>query len=656
MEKARKNPMTDSELIEKLSKDWIERDGDSFVRIRKTGRLGWETTLEKGTPYSSYLLDSPTMEELIQRAYPMARQTISAMDTPFKVNVKLSDTRSCTEAKNVYVATEYFDSEKLSAGEKLDIFLGLTAHEGSHLLYTQFDQMGKAAGVHPLCGNLLNIIEDERIERLLGEEKPGLANYLKAVKEYYFGKYASRHEGSEDDGLNRLERIVNCILGIVRYPRLLKESEMVEFGSLLLQVEDILTPYPDSTVAAEQAAEKIFALIQEEYKKDGKSSSEKRMSGKKPDKRNSLDDPGKGSGSDGCDTCDEVKNKKRINSDSGKEGEPSPAESAMRSMEKDLRAIASSLEDVAGGPVQPDIEGCGALKTSDKAEAIKEDHGLLADICEGIVEKGHGKDVIFRKAPEDTERYMRSLDKVKQYIPAIRRVVKGHCKEYKYTHMGMRSGILDTSKLAEAVQGVPTVYIRQGAVHSDRACVCILVDESGSMIREGRMDAARQTAVLLNEALSGIPNIELFMYGHSADEETQGHTDLRIYREKDYSPKHTLGSLEARDNNRDGIAILETAMRVRKQTDEEVLMFVLSDGAPAAQNYIGREAIAHTKACVQKAEGMGFRIVQICINASYDPALMFEHYVKLENLGSLASDLGKEIAKALRSKIKSHLI
>ena len=656
MEKARKNPMTDSELIEKLSKDWIERDGDSFVRIRKTGRLGWETTLEKGTPYSSYLLDSPSMEDLIQRAYPMAKQTISAMDTPFKVNVKLSDTRSCTEAKNVYVATEYFDSENLSTGEKLDIFLGLTAHEGSHLLYTQFDQMGKAAGVHPLCGNLLNIIEDERIERLLGEEKPGLANYLKAVKEYYFGKYASRHEGSEDEGLSRLERIINCILGIVRYPRLLKESEMVEFGSLLLQVEDILTPYPDSTVAAEQAAEKIFALIQEEYKKDGKSSSEKRMSGKKPDKRNSLDDPGKGSGSDGCDTCDEVKNKKRINSDSGKEGEPSPAESAMRSMEKDLRAIASSLEDVAGGPVQPDIEGCGALKTSDKAEAIKEDHGLLADICEGIVEKGHGKDVIFRKAPEDTERYMRSLDKVKQYIPAIRRVVKGHCKEYKYTHMGMRSGILDTSKLAEAVQGVPTVYIRQGAVHSDRACVCILVDESGSMIREGRMDAARQTAVLLNEALSGIPNIELFMYGHSADEETQGHTDLRIYREKDYSPKHTLGSLEARDNNRDGIAILETAMRVRKQTDEEVLMFVLSDGAPAAQNYIGREAIAHTKACVQKAEGMGFRIVQICINASYDPALMFEHYVKLENLGSLASDLGKEIAKALRSKIKSHLI
>lgn len=654
----KKKSMTDKELIEALSKDWIERDGDSFVRIRRTGRIGWEETLEEGTPYSSYLLESPSQEELIQRAYPMAKQTILAMDTPFKVNVKLSDSRSCTEAKNVYVATSYFDDEALSTGEKLDIFLGLTAHEGSHLLYTQFNQMGKAAAVHPLCANLLNIIEDERIERLLGEEKPGLANYLKAVKEHYFGKYTSRHEGSEDEKLSKLERIINCILGLVRYPRLLKESEMIEFGELLLQVEDILTPYPESTAMAEAAAEKIFALIQEKYKEEKKSSSSaspkdsRKKSGDERTPEGSPSEPG----SDGHTSGNKADDSHAESAGSSSESDTLSKERAMRSLEKDFRDIARALSEVAGGPVQPDVEGCGTLSSSDKAEAIKEDCGLLADICEGTVEIGQSKDVLFRKEAENTERYLRALNHVKQYIPAIRRVVKGHCKEYKYTHMGMRSGLLDTSKLAEAVQGVPTVYIRQGAVQSDKASVCILVDESGSMIREGRMEAARQTAVLLNEALSGIPNIELFMYGHSADEETQGHTDLRIYREKDYCPKHALGSLEARDNNRDGVAILETAMRVRKQTDEEVLMFVLSDGAPAAQNYIGREAIAHTKACVEKAESMGFRIVQICINASYDPALMFKHYVKLENLGSLASDLGREISKALRSRIKSHVI
>lgn len=666
----KKKSMTNKELIEVLSKDWIERDGDSFVHIRKTGRLGWEKTLEKGTPYSSYLLDSPSMEDLIQRAYPMAKQTICAMDTPFKVNVKLSESCSCTEAKNVYVATEYFDAKELSAGEKLDIFLGLTAHEGSHLLYTEFEQMGRAMDVHPLCANILNIIEDERIERLLGEEKPGLANYLKAVKEYYFGKYTSREERHRESGLSLLERIVNCILGLVRYPRLLHEEEMLEFGELLLHVKEILTPYPDSTAKAEAAAEKIYALIKEEYKEQGK----KKTSPEKEDKK------GESSSSE-KDACEEKKksseestssDEEKTESESknpGSEAESSDKESTASApmdssesaepkpnLDRDYRMLSRPLDKVAGGPVQPDIKGCGSLSSSSKAEAIADERGSLADICEGTVEVGESHDVLFRKAPEDGVRYRRSLEEVKQYIPAIRRIVKGHCKEYKYTHQGMRSGLLDTAKLAEAVQGVPTVYIRQGAVKSDRACVCILVDESGSMIREGRMPAARNTAVLLNEALSGIPNIDLFMYGHSADETRAGQTDLRIYREKDFSPKYALGSLDARDNNRDGVAILETAMRVRKQTDEEVLMFVISDGAPAAQEYIGREAIAHTKACVQKAEAMGFRIVQICISATYDPALMFRHFVKLENLGSLASDLGREITRALQAKIKSHVI
>ena len=638
--------MTDGEIIETLSRDWIERDGENFVRIRKTGRLGWENTLEKGTPYSSYLLGTPTMEELIRRAYPLAKQTISAMDVPFKVDVKISDTRSCTESRNVYVATNYFDDEKLSTGKKLDIFLGLTAHEGSHLLYTDFPQMAKASKVHPLCANLLNIIEDERIERLLGEEKPGLANYIGAVKEHYFGSYT---EGmSEDKELPEMARIVNAILGLVRYPKLLKKEDMVKYGRLLLEVEDILTPYPASTAEAEQAAERIFSLIRGKYKEE----EEKK---KKPAPKDAGDDK---RGNDGS---SREKTGEKYSETRGKSPEPeetsSDSASAPGDFEEDYKSMEEELSKVASGPVQPGMEGCSRLSTEDTSSEVEKEAGLLASLCEGSADTGSTHEVIFRRAPENQEAYMRALAHVRQYIPAISKVIKGHSRDYAYTHMGMRSGKLDSSKLAEAVQGVPTVYLRQGEVKSDRATVCILVDESGSMIREGRMTAARQTAVLLNEALSGIPNIELFMYGHSADEDVHGRTDLRIYREKEYRPKYALGSLEARDNNRDGVAILETAMRVRRQTDEkEVLMFIISDGAPAAQGYIGREAIAHTKACVEKAEKMGFRIVQICINACYDPSLMFRHYVKLDNMATLAHDLGKVIAGALTEKISTHMV
>ncbi len=65
---------------------------------------------------------------------------------------------------------------------------------------------------------------------------------------------------------------------------------------------------------------------------------------------------------------------------------------------------------------------------------------------------------------------------------------------------GLRSGSLDTGKLAEAVQGMESIYRRETTARADRMAAGILVDESGSM-EAGKIEAARDTAVLLNEAL-----------------------------------------------------------------------------------------------------------------------------------------------------------
>ena len=406
---AKRRKATGKELIEKLSKDWLERDGDSFVKIRTKGRLGWEGSLKEGTPYSSYLLESPSMEELIKRAYALARNTISAMDIPSKVTVRLGGGGSCTEGRNVYVATDYFDDDALATGEKLDIFLGLTAHEGSHLLYTEFPMMKKAAGVHPLCAKLLNIIEDERLERNLGEDKPGLANYLKAVKRHYFGRYSGMTEGSEE--ASPLQKILNCILGLIRYPRLLREEEMVEFGELLLKVEKILTPYPDSTASAERAAEKIFELIIKEYGRESGSEKEDSGKGNPSPEESENEDPSPDKSEDSADESDAEASGEGtdLESDSGEEnvedtGEDRPSERSreenVKAMESDLEKIADALEEVAGGPVQPDIEGCSSLRGDRMADAVSTDRELLAKICEGEVETGSSKDVIFTRQKE----------------------------------------------------------------------------------------------------------------------------------------------------------------------------------------------------------------------------------------------------------------
>ncbi len=103
--------------------------------------------------------------------------------------------------------------------------------------------------------------------------------------------------------------------------------------------------------------------------------------------------------------------------------------------------------------------------------------------------------------------------------------------------------------------------------------VLFLVDESGSMEGE-KIEAARDTAVLLNEAMSGIRNVDLYIYGHTT--ENGQFVKLNAYREgKAPKDKHVLGSIDAHWSNIDSKAIREAASRVRARTREKCLFFVV---------------------------------------------------------------------------------
>jgi hypothetical protein len=54
-------------------------------------------------------------------------------------------------------------------------------------------------------------------------------------------------------------------------------------------------------------------------------------------------------------------------------------------------------------------------------------------------------------------------------------------KDYQFSLKSMRTGRLDTNKLAEVKQNIPNVYERIGEVSTNKLCIGILVDESGSM-------------------------------------------------------------------------------------------------------------------------------------------------------------------------------
>ena len=293
--------------------------------------------------------------------------------------------------------------------------------------------------------------------------------------------------------------------------------------------------------------------------------------------------------------------------------------------------------------------GVGGLKGSEIADMFKSSSSNLYDqIITGATELGDLDKAYIKKPTGDSEKYLEIKKQILKYIPGIKKLIQGTDKNYDFIIHGCREGLLDTDKLAEAYQGVPQVYIKKGKVQTNKTTVCVLIDQSGSM-SGGKMRLAREAAVLLNESLKDLSGVDLYIYGHSADEAIRGDTCIYSYREgTKYKPQYSLSDAIAYRNNRDGVAILEVAKRVRKQTQDNCIMFVLSDGSPCASNYSGWSSIQDVKSKVKQVEKMGFTVVQISIDYVNYAKEMFDNVISLEyDISNLPKRLSQIIKKAI---------
>lgn len=87
--------------------------------------------------------------------------------------------------------------------------------------------------------------------------------------------------------------------------------------------------------------------------------------------------------------------------------------------------------------------------------------------------------------------------------------------------------------------------------------VALRIDESASMSAFGRLEAAKQAAVALYEFCTrcGIP---IMVYGDTADRSKLEQMSIHAYvdfESKDADEKYALMNIQARSNNRDGMAL-----------------------------------------------------------------------------------------------------
>lgn len=629
-----------------LAKDFLDRD-KGFIHQRRTDRTGWEKELKsRDGSLSGAFTDTSSQEAVLRGATKAAESMVAAMGVPGGVEIHVDDSQSYTDCKHLIVlATDCFDDTALTPGQALDCFTGEAVHEAAHILYTS--PTGSAA-YGAFVRDMENVIEDERIERRVGDDLPGFANYLRATKYRYFDQSKCAGAMSSVPEEQFAARILNAVIKLVRYPDAFDDRDIDDFGEELLQVRNILTPYPDSTREVLQRALAIRDLFRKWLKEEQQRRQDQERQQQGQDGQQGQPN-GSASGNGGSDA--NPRSGQTPSSD-GNGGKPQSSDknngnsNVRRDQTQPMTdAQADAILDKVAKESLGDSTGHPAPDDKHKCKAVRDAAGKADALIHGAVEKagapGNGKTVIIfpekahpagRNAAK--ERYRQSAARIKHLVPAMRKILALSGTEYSHRVTGRLNGRLDTGKLAEAVQGVPSVYSRTIAAKTSKTAVCVLIDESGSMYG-GKVTAALDSAVLLAESIGKLPCVDFFCYGFTTN-------ILKVYAEHGHRASDTLGYLGALSGTPTGHAINEAVHRVRKQTDEGCLLFVVTDGDPD-----GRENVP---AAVRNAIKQGFSPVGIGIDGATTG--QYPESADVEDIAKLPVVLGRIVRGGILKRSK----
>lgn len=633
--------------------DWFGRKGKNYTSTYKgSTRLGWDTKVSGS--YSSFFAPDLNKRKLLRDSYRHACDIRDIMDIPRSIRIQLNVDAgtSCTDGKTVIVSTKVYDDDKIDNNVKLDVFLGTTIHEFSHILYTDMAEIRKNRP-NKFLFNLFNTIEDERIEYNTTQNYPGYANFIGQAKYYYFDLLYKKAEKQDD-----LMDVLQNILYIVRYPARVDTKVIYRHQVLFNEIKKVLCDFGNNSKEAYDKAEKIYKLLLD-YFKFPPPPPEEQQEG---DEEQEQSDSGEGQeGSDG--SSDPQNSKQSSQKQDSKDNEGSDKNSKTQSSPK-----SGSDEGSAGKKKQEPIKAYTQEEIKQAAEKLAEqmrrliisntslnsneiknewDSKEIADECKQI------KDDVFIVKQEDSERcYKADFDTVKQHINGLVNTFSKFFVEQEYRLTGMRRGVLDTNKLAEAYQAVETVYSNKFKRTTPGLDVCVLIDESGSMSGTN-ISSARKCAILLNEVFLRLKQCDFYVYGHTADNRQTGEVTINVYRDHWNRNRYALGKVDSYSNNKDSVAIEETYKMVRKQTAKPLLMFVISDGAPNAWGLRGQPAVEEVKKVVNRIESNGDTLVcQIAIESYFRPQDMFNHYVVMTDMDTFPRDLSNYIMNTLISKLK----
>ena len=292
----------------------------------------------------------------------------------------------------------------------------------------------------------------------------------------------------------------------------------------------------------------------------------------------------------------------------------------------------------------------------EKIKDLEETDYEELDMDKGLAISSSQRKITWQKAKNSdwtVKQYKESKDRVKRQISKLKKKIQLYGNMEKFTIRNQKRGKIDKRMLHRIPSGRMDLFKTEIVKEDKPLDICLLVDESGSM-GSYTMSKARDAAISLKEALGDNDQLNLWVYGHSADEQKRGNTDMIEYWSPTMKDRPmAMGGMHARYENRDGNAIVASAQRVKTESDQpnaKKLMIVLSDGAPSADNYRGDQAVRHTRKCVKSIESKGWNVIQVGFagSRSYTMERMFSNWVYVDDTDKLGDKVSKIMRKVLK--------
>lgn len=200
------------------------------------------------------------------------------------------------------------------------------------------------------------------------------------------------------------------------------------------------------------------------------------------------------------------------------------------------------------------------------------------------------------------------------------------------------------------------IFMSRRAYEEERqAAIAVLIDESLSMAYEDRITFGRLTALILYDVCVNL-GIPVIVYGHSTSYDSLNTTetvDLYAYAEFDSvdgKDRYRIMDMSPRGSNRDGAAIRFVAERLKTRPEELKMLFLVSDGQPAALNYSGDLAKEDLKALKGDLKRQGILLFAAAIGDDREVIedIYQDGFLNISDLSRLPLSITKKILSYIK--------